>query len=304
MVRVPLPVGLGDHFRVDEALSVGLGQGRLRGPDLERPFWGVRSRSGTIENLSALAAAYSSRMSEHAFFSHATAALLHEIPLPLRLSRALPLDVSAASPHRRPDGNRVHGHRLEIAPEDVATRRGLRMTGLERTVCDLASLLDDEELLAALDNVRWRKRRTGHRANLRSLTECLERFHGRRGRARLERLLPLSSDRADSSPESAIRLRFHHAGLPAMLVNFDVLDRFGAVVAVVDLQAPQFRMAFDYEGDHHRTDKKQWRKDLARVPRLQDAGWHHTRISADDLADSTELIARTHRRLRERGWRG
>jgi hypothetical protein len=46
----------------------------------------------------------------------------------------------------------------------------------------------------------------------------------------------------------------------------------------------------------------QWQKDLARVPRLQDAGWHHTRISAQDLRDSHEFLTRLSRQLRARGW--
>jgi hypothetical protein len=89
-----------------------------------------------------------------------------------------------------------------------------------------------------------------------------------------------------------------------MLVNVGITTAAGHLLAQPDLQFRDFRMAYDYEGDHHRTDPRQWRKDLARVPRLQDAGWHHTRISAADLADSAELLARTRRLLQQRGWHG
>lgn len=86
--------------------------------------------------------------------------------------------------------------------------------------------------------------------------------------------------------------------------NQNVYDTNGRFIAMPDLQFPAYRMAFDYEGDHHRTDALQWRKDLRRVPLLEDAEWHHTRMSADDLAQPRALLERTARRLRARGWPG
>ncbi len=254
-------------------------------------------------NVGALASAYSTWMNPSAFFSHVTAAQLHGIPLPLSLDLELPVNVSVPEGHRSPRGRNVRGHHLVIDPVDVITRRGIRMTSLERTVCDLAALLSDEDLLAAGDNILWRKRLRGNRATSRSLSAALARYAGRRGRARLLEIAPLLTDRADSRPESVMRLRFIRAGLPPTLVNVEVVSATGAPLATPDLQFEAYRMALDYEGVHHLTNAAQWRKDLARVPRLQDAGWHHTRMSADDLADSTELIARLRRLLIERGWR-
>ncbi len=112
------------------------------------------------------------------------------------------------------------------------------------------------------------------------------------------------TDRADSDPESRFRWRFDRAGLPSAEANLEIFGSDGGTIAKCDLAFEEFRVAFDYEGDHHRTDKRQWRKDLQRVPRLQDLNWHHIRGSAQDLADSRELITRLRRVLRERGWRG
>jgi len=250
----------------------------------------------------SLAIAYTRRMPPHAFFSHTTAAQLHAIPLPLDLEVALPLHVSVPDPRRAPAGRLVRGHRVRLDAVDVSLRRALRMTSLERTLCDLAPLLTDEDLLAAGDNILWRKRLLGNRATACSLTATLARYHGRRGTVRLTELTPHLSSRADSAPESVFRLRFMRAGFPRTLVNEPIYSASGVFIAQPDLQFDDYRMTFDYEGDHHRTDAKQWRTDLARVPRLQDAGWHHTRISAADLEDSTELLSRIRRLLTERGW--
>lgn len=302
--RIPLPEEFrGAPFSVASGREAGLSAKRLRGGDLAKPFWGVRAAAQATD-IAALARAYAARMPEHSFFSHHTAAALHGLPLPLSLRGPLPLHVSVPTGRTPSASASIAGHRLAIESVDVVQRRGLRLTSLVRTVLDLAAHLPDEDLLAAIDNALWRKRRHGHRASAASLRAALDRFSGRRGRARVTALIPLGTDRADSPPESAIRLRFLRAQLPPMLVNVGIMSTTGHLLAQPDLQFRDFRMAYDYEGDHHRTDPEQWRKDLARVPRLQDAGWHCTRISAADLADSAELLDRTRRLLRERGWRG
>lgn len=121
--------------------------------------------------------------------------------------------------------------------------------------------------------------------------------------ARLRAIAPLVTDRADSAPESQIRYRIIKAGLPHPNVNLELFDARGAFLAMPDLSFPEFMIAIDYEGDHHRTDRIQWEKDIHRVPRLQDAGWHHIRVSGSDLRDSDDFLARLARNLRGRGWR-
>lgn len=288
--RIPLPDALGTSFSVASARQLGIGPRRLAGADLERPFWGVRAAAGSLDDPAAVARAYSARMPGHAFFSHATAAQLWSIPLPIHLETSLPIHVSVRSGYRAPEGRGVAGHHLDIDLIDIESTRGLALTSPERTVIDLAPLLDDEHLLGALDNILWRRRSTASRATRPSFRGCLDRHRGRRGRSRVEALLPLTTDRSDSIPESAFRLRFIRARFPDPVPNQNVYDTNGRFIAMPDLQFPAYRMAFDYEGDHRRTDALQWRKDLRRVPLLEDAEWHHTRMSADDLAQPRALL--------------
>lgn len=301
-MREPLPPEfVGTPFRVGDALAAGVGARRMRGSDLAAPFWGVRSGADTTE-LRGLVGAYMARMPRGTFFSHVTAAHLWNIPLPLSYANSLPLHVASSATLRGPTGSGVTGHHLQIDRRDITTLDGIPLTRPERTVFDLAGVLPDEDLLACLDNLLWHRRPPSSRATAESLTQAYLRFRGRRGRARLVELLSLASDRADSPPESAFRLRFLRAGFPPAVPNLRVYDAEGRFIAMPDLQFVNFEMAFDYEGDYHRTQRNQWRKDLARVPRLQDAGWHHTRISGDDLIDPREMLARTSRILMERGW--
>ncbi len=302
-MRHPLPADLaGRPFTVAEALAAGVTSKRLRSSDLSAPFWGVRDATGADASLDSFVTARGTRMPNRTFFSHQTAAQLWSIPLPSRLAAALPLHVSSDGDHRGPVGKGTIGHHIQIAALDVVTMRGVRLTSLERTVLDLSAALSDEELLGALDNILWRRRPPDQRATARSIADALTRYRGRRGRGRLLELTPLATSLSDSIPESIFRLRFRRAGLPPALPNAPIVDARGRFVALPDLQFEKYLMCFDYEGDHHRTEQEQWRKDLARVPRLQDLGWHHTRLSAADLAQPNECLERARRNLIERGW--
>jgi hypothetical protein len=158
--------------------------------------------------------------------------------------------------------------------------------------------LSDEDLLAAGDRLIWRR---DPLCTLADLYRINSRMSGGRGAKRRQRVLPLVSDRADSRRESKLRWRILAAGLPTPAVNPEIYHR-GAFVGMPDLAFLEFRMAIDYEGQHHLTDPKQWHKDLARVPRFENAGWHMTRAASPDLRDSTVLLGNLRARLFERGW--
>lgn len=298
----PLPEGLhGRPFSVREALQLGATEKQLRRPVLTAPYWGVRTEPG--DTFADRVRAFATRMQDGAFYSHGTAARLHGIPLPWSFGDDDRLHVSVPTERRGPVGRGAVGHHLMIHRDDLVTVEGFVTTSLARTVFDLAADLHDEDLLAALDNVLWWRRPSGARETPESLSDALLRFRGRRGRGRLLELLPLACDRSDAPPESAFRLKFIRAGFPPPIPNRRIYDARGRFLAMPDLQFAEYRMAYDYEGDHHRTDRAQWHKDLARVPRLQDAGWHHTRLSAADLADDRQSLDRAHRLLLQRGWR-
>lgn len=293
-----------EPFRVGDGLAAGLGRGRLAGASFDHPFWGVRAPADSALDLRATAAAYRAWMAPHAVFSHATAAQLWDIPIPRNLERIRPLHVSVSREYRPPEGRSISGHHPYLDDADVRRLGDLRLTSLERTVLDMSALVPDEDLLGMLDNILWRKRPFACRATESSIRVAVGRWTGRRGRTRVLSLLPLASGRADSAPESAFRLRFLRAGLPLCLPNREVFDGRGRFVALPDLQFPHFTTAIDYEGDHHRTDALQWRKDLRRAPLLEDAGWLYIRLSADDLADSAFVLQRIRRLLIGRGWAG
>lgn len=84
------------------------------------------------------------------------------------------------------------------------------------------------------------------------------------------------------------------AGLPEPVVQYEVREG-GILLARVDLAYPDLRIAIEYEGDGHRTDKRQWRTDIRRQRDLEDRGWTVIRLTELDLRDTGAIIARIRR---------
>lgn len=311
--RSALPLDLQFRaFGTVEATERGISLKRLRGTDLNSPHRGVRLLTplpifdpfaAPVASAQAAwehAAAYAVVMPPGAFFSHVTAARVWGIPLPLRLDTTL--HVSVAKSGTLPGGRNIRGHRLQTDGADVTALGPLRLTSLARTWCDLGSILELEALIAAGDFLLWWRQPASLRLDRSDLEDAVRRFTGRRGTPLLRLALPFLSDRADSAAESKMRVRFWHAGLPAPEVNREVYDDLGNFIGMPDLRWPEYRSAFDYEGDHHRTDRIQWGKDLRRAPRFEDAKWSYLRAGAPDLQDSTEIIRLLRSRLITGGW--
>jgi hypothetical protein len=286
-------------FDADRARESGLSIERLRRSDLSRPFHGIRIRERP-DTLAQLATAYAPRLTAGGFISHTSAAALWGLPLPATIDRR----IHVSQPHRqravRTRG--VIGHHLVISAEELTVIDGIPVTTPARTWCDLAGWIGFEDLVAAGDRLVW------HRAPLATVADVSSlalRHPGRRGRPDRLAALRLLSDRADSPPETFLRLRARRAGLPIPTVNPVLRGPKGEWIGQPDLAFADYREVLEYEGDGHRTSREQWLVDLARVPRFEDFGWHVNRAGGKDLADgSRRILGVLARRLHEKGWQG
>lgn len=285
--RIPLPPVLRERpFSTRTATRHGVGEGRLRGADLTRPFHGIRSPlplATPVQRAHALA----QRMPRPAFFCGITAALIIGLPLPLRLAQAAALHVAMPAPLRACRAAGVIGHKLQVADGDVQLWGALRVTGIARTWCDLATMLDLEDLVAAGDYIIHYRNPLASREELRA---AAARHPGRRGRGKLLEALELLDDHADSPPESVIRVTIVRAGITGLRANHEIRDAGGQTLAHGDLCFPEHRVIFEYQGDYHRTEPERWRKDITRKARLAAAGWHVIEIAADELYDRRMLL--------------
>jgi hypothetical protein len=292
-------------------------------PHLDRPFAGLRAEPlelGSAEPDEALsdprrdatilaARRFAAHMHAGEFFSHVTAAVLWDLPLPpLDLDR---IDVSVCAPTRAPRGRGVRGHQLAGAQVTVVTGPfGFRTTSPASTWAQLGrAVRHPYDLTAIADAVILAPRIAGPfgrvlRAPLADVVDLeVELRRGRRiGIAALDEALLRARHGSVSRPETWCRLTIVDAGLPEPLLDHDVYDEAGEFVGCVDLAYPELRIAIEYEGDHHRLDPRQWYRDIAKHDRLAELGWRVIRVTKSMVfADPGVLIQRVHAALRARG---
>lgn len=287
--RKPLPLPLSETpFRALDAERLGVPLSRLRASDLHRGVHGVRSTI-TPATTADLCRLFRERMPSTAFISHVTAAKLHGIPLPFRLKQDERTHISVPAPARAPHANGVLGHMLQIESHELTVHEGLSVTTLIRTWLDLGTMLSLHDLVAAGDHlIYWRL----PQATPLDLADALNSRLDRRGRKLLAVALGLLNDRAESPPESILRVIVVQGGLPEPRINHEVSDRFGEFVARTDFIFDGLKVVLEYQGDYHRTTKGQWRADMTRRSKLEALGWKVMELNADDLRDPIELIGR------------
>lgn len=279
--RVPIPPALqGRAFNRADAAAAGLGRERLNGADLQRPFHGVRSIGLDLSRAAELCRAYASRMHTAHAFSHVTAAELFGMPLPGRARQPLGLHVSAPPGAPAPRGRGVIGHRGDAATSHTLLVNGLRVLPPEIVWCQLATALSWGQLVAAGDYLVSGTRPI---STAQLLTTAVAHWSPRRGVSALRLALPALRVGVDSPKETELRLLLMSWGMPEPLVNRRYYDDLGRYLGRADLSWPELRIVFEYEGDHHRTNRETFRHDLSRRERFESAGWSVVRVTDRDL---------------------
>ncbi len=268
--------------------------------------------AGIDSEAAARARAYARRMPERQCFSHATAAIIHGIPLPLALERDEILHVAVPAGSAPPASHAVRGHVLQPDRYGVVISSGLRLVDPATTWCQLGATLGVDDLVAAADYLMTGDGTFGKRgplASIEGLRSSLRLHRGCRGAVRLREALGSARRGPLSRRETLLRLGVVRAGLPEPAPNHIVLDVRGRFVAMVDLAFLEYQVALEYQSDLHRTPAT-YRADVERLERLVDAGWLVVQITADGVSEggharrSAHALDRVRRRLQSRGWTG
>lgn len=301
--KVPLHPALGDGpFTVARARELGHGKHRLLGPDLLRPFHGIRSRRVDGTRVLGLCQAYRPRLQPMHFFSHATAALIHGMPLPLSMEADLRLHVSAITPSSVTRTVGVVGHSIQSGRERVVHRGGYPVGSALQTWCELAATLDRDDLVAVADYMIGGDRPLSSRGEI---AHAADRWGRQRGGRKLREAAVLAREGAESRMESITRMMVLDAGFPEPVVNGIVRDDAGRWVAQSDLVFPDFKLVLEYDGDGHRTDRRRFLNDIDRRQRIEEAGWRVIQVTSRHVFQRREqTIALIAAHLREHGWSG
>jgi REase_MTES_1575 len=124
---------------------------------------------------------------------------------------------------------------------------------------------------------------------------------GSRGVRRLRAVLKLVDRGAESPQESRVRMLLVGAGLPPPETQIEFTDEFGIARIRVDMGWRNWRVAVEYDGGQHWSDRKQRSWDIDRIAMLEAMGWAIVRVSAEMLARPEVIIERVRGKLRAAG---
>ena len=186
----------------------------------------------------------------------------------------VPVELIHTNP-RAPHG--VLTRRAALLDGETQTMDGRTVTTPERTAFDIGRRGAVHSAVARLDALA---RATGFKVDdVLRVAKCHPRSKGLR---RLESALGLVDPGAQSPRESYLRLLLFDAGLPRPQTQIPVLGVDGIPVAYLDLGWQEYLVAVEYDGDHHRTDRRQYVKDIRRLEMLEGMGWIIVRVVAGD----------------------
>jgi hypothetical protein len=204
--------------------------------------------------------------------SHATAAILFGWALPRRLQRGSRIHLTTTTRRiRRAD---VLAHcQTDLTSVECA---GVRLTDSCQTLRDIAGTLSEVELHELLEGVcgNWHGPPSTKPEELLDRIPEWPRF---RGSAQLLRVLPHVRTGVGSPQETRLRRTIMLDGLPEPRAAHPVT--ISGITFHPDLSYPDLCIAIEYEGDHHRTDSRQWDSDIRREELFREAGWAYLRVT-------------------------
>jgi hypothetical protein len=293
----PLPPDLPPAFAYADGLTGGASARRLRNADLGSPFRGVRTRA-TDGDVRSLALAYSPLLLPEQRFSSLTAAELHGLRMPEGFATRS-LHVTSVAPTRAPRRAGIVGHQSNS--NVIVLVNGLPVSDPVTAWWECAQYLSVDDLIVMGDTLI---RRREPFASFARLTLEVTHRRGERGSARIALALPHLRESTDSARETMLRLVLERAGFPEPEVNGEIRNRFGALIAHGDLVYRDNRTIVEYEGDHHRTDERQFNIDLERLDQLAEEHWRVIRVSKKLMWQRATLLGKVSNALEAGGWPG
>lgn len=174
-----------------------------------------------------------------------------------------------------PSGIKTHADR--ITDDQVISIDGVPVTSPARTALDLGCWYQLGRAVACLDALARATRFDPDEA-----ADLAARYPGRRGIRGARRALSLLDGGAQSPKETWLRLILIEAGLPRPATQIPVHDSAGTLIAYLDMGWPDLMVAVEYDGEQHRTDRRQYTWDLRRLELLEQLGWIVIRVVAGD----------------------
>ncbi len=195
---------------------------------------------------------------------------------------------------RSPSGLLVRNETL--ADDEITRVAGIPVTTRVRTAFDLGRHLERGEAIARLDSLMHAQLFSGEDVLL-----LAKRYPGARGLKALRAALPLVDGGAASPKETWLRLLYIDAGLPRPTTQIPIVEGRGRLVRMADMGWEEFMVVSEYDGDQHRTSRRQYTKDIRALRKARSLGWIVDQVINEDRP--AEIIERARTALICRGWK-
>jgi hypothetical protein len=204
-----------------------------------------------------------------------------------------PAELRRANRHA-PPGIVVRSYDLDA--REVFVRNGILITTPERTAFDIGRSMSVNRSIPILDAL-------SHATNFKvaDVLSLAVARPGSRGIRRLRSVLKLVDGGAESPQESRVRLLLVAAGLPPPETQIEFTDEFGMARIRVDMGWREWRVAVEYDGVQHWSDRYQRSWDIDRIAMLEAMGWVVVRVSAEMLSRPEVIVERVRSKLRAAG---
>jgi len=203
-----------------------------------------------------------------------------------------PVELVWRNPHP-PAGVITRNHRLD--DDEITHAARLPVTTPARTAYDLGRLLPRSNAVTRLDALM---QATPYSAE--DVLVLAKRYPGARGLRQLRAVLPLVDGGSASPKESWLRMLLLDAGLPRPTTQIPVHESW-RLIGILDMGWIKYKVAVEYDGDQHRTDRRQYVRDQKRLRDLEAVGWIVVRVIAEDRPG--DVIRRVRQALAARGYR-
>jgi very-short-patch-repair endonuclease len=242
----------------------------------ERVLRGTYAPAGAAADLAARCRAAARLLPEHALVADRCLLWLRGVDVLPPGAPALEVVVPRGAVVPARSGVRARTALVRPADRELLGEHRLRCLRTARASADLLRRLPLPEAVVVADAVQHA--RLVEAAELEAELAAQARLRGIR---RARRALELSDPRAESPPETRLRLAFLLAGL-APVPQYEVRVQ-GRFIARVDLAFPAARVAVEYDGRavHERQDV--FDRDRRRQNELVRAGWTVLRFTSADL---------------------
>jgi hypothetical protein len=270
----------------------------------------IRQRHGTYATAQAVAAAGEDKAHQHALdvravlaatsargvvASHESAALMHSLPLLKEPGSGVVSLTCPAGLHAGRSASGVRFHAAGLPPGHLATKGGVPVTTIARTVIDLARTLPFMDAVVVADAAI--RRRTG-KSQLRDvLTAC----GGWPGADRARRVVDFGNGLAGSPLESCARVAFDAFGLPPPELQAEIIGGTAFLpdgrVRIseyheykVDFLWKQYKTAAETDGLMKYGNPQAAIDELKRDRLIREAGYKLVHITWQELLEHPERV--------------